>query len=208
MAFSLQFYSLQSPIDDILNGLENWCLAFNEFAVIFFGYIKYILVFILFAIGIFTLLRFRGIYRHSRLKGNKNKADEYDRLYKTRLVVGTFYIVLASGILLNWFTYFLIIVLEPLPDRLIFNFINFNGDIDPFLMNRIMDINSAVYPHEKTIYYCVALASFGAFIDVVVSIWYLIVQVPQNPKRVFGLLIGGVTTGILTGFTTCLPFFV
>ena len=208
MNFSLQFISLQSPIDDIINGLENWCLAFNDFAEIFFGYMKYILVFILFAIGIFTLLKFRGIYRHSRLKGNKNKTEDNDALYKTRLVVGTFYIVLASGILLNWFTYFLIIVLEPLPDRLIFNFINFNGDIDPFLMNRIMDINSSIYPHEQTIYYCVALASFGAIIDIMISIWYLIIQVHPNPKMLFSLLIGGVTTGILTGFTTCLPFFI
>ena len=207
MSFSFQSYNLQSPFDDFINGLEAWCLAFNEFAVIFFGYMKYILAFILIAIGILTLLKFRGIYSQSRLKFN-NKKEEYDSLYKTRLIVGTFYIVIASGILLNWFTYFLIFILDPLPDRLIFNFINFNGDIDPFMMNRIMDINSAIYPHEQTIYYCVALASFGAIVDIMISIWYLVNRVTYNPKMAFGLLIGGVTTGILTGFTTCLPFFI
>jgi len=208
MSISFQSYNLQSPFDDLINGLEAWCLAFNEFAVIFFGYMKYILAFILIAIGILTLLKFRGIYSQSRLKASNKKEEEYDSLYKTRLIVGTFYIVIASGILLNWFTYFLIIILDPLPDRLIFNFINFNGDIDPFMMNRIMDINSAIYPHEQTIYYCVALASFGAIVDIMISIWYLVNRVTYNPKMAFGLLIGGMTTGILTGFTTCLPFFV
>ena len=76
------------------------------------------------------------------------------------------------------------------------------------MMNRIMDINSAIYPHEQTIYYCVALASFGAIVDIMIIIWYLVNRITFNPKMAFGLLIGGVTTGILTGFTTCLPFFI
>ncbi|MHA2269422.1 MAG: hypothetical protein ACXAB8_16610 [Promethearchaeota archaeon] len=211
MYFGFLFKSLQNPIEDLITGLELWCVAFNEFAVIFFGYMKYILAFILLVIGILTLLKFRGIYGQSRLRGNNynnNQVEEHDSLYKPRLIVGTFYIVIASGILLNWFTYFLIIILEPLPDRLIFNFLNFNGDLDPFMMNRIMDINAAIYPHEQTIYYCVALASFGAIVDIMISIWYLVSRVTYNPKLAFGLLIGGVTTGILTGFTTSLPFFI
>ena len=99
-------------------------------------------------------------------------------------------------------------MLDPLPDRFIFSFINFHDDIDPLVMNRIMDINSAIYPHEQTIYYCVSLASFGAIIDIIISIWYLVNTVPFNPKFFFTLLIGGITTGMLAGFTTCLPFFV
>ena len=70
-----------------------------------------------------------------------------------------------------------------------------------------MDINSVIYPHEQTIYYCVALASFGATVDIMISIWYLVKKITYNPKMALDLLIGQVTTGILTGFTTCLPFF-
>lgn len=113
MSFSFQSYNLQSPFDNLIDGLEAWCLAFNEFAVVFFGYMKYILAFILIAIGILTLLKFRGIYSQSRLKVNNKKVEEYDSLFKTRLILGTFYIVLASAILLNWFIYFLIFILEP-----------------------------------------------------------------------------------------------
>jgi hypothetical protein len=208
MNFGFLINNYQNPIEDLISGLELWCVAFNEFALIFFGYLKYILAFILLIIGILTLLKLRGIYSQSRLRVNNKTVEEHDSLYKPRLILGTVYIVIASGILLNWFTYFLIIILDPLPDRLIFNFINFNGDIDPFMMNRIMDINAAIYPHEQTIYYCVALASFGGIVDIMISVWYLVNRVTYNPKMAFGLLIGGVTTGILTGFTTCLPFFI
>ena len=74
-------------------------------------------------------------------------------------------------------------------------------------MNRIMDISASIYPHEQTIYYCIALASYGAITDLIIGVWYLINRVPFNPKMAITLIGGGVTTGILTGFTTCLPMF-
>ncbi len=37
---------------------------------------------------------------------------------------------------------------------------------------------------------------------------YLLNTLPFNPKFFFTLLIEGITTGMLTGFTTCLPFLV
>jgi len=200
-------FQVDNPIDDILGGLEAWCEAFNEFAVIFFGYLKYIFAFLLLVIGISTLLKLRGHYIRQRLKDVDKGFAKLDKLDKPRLILGTIYIVIGFGILFNWFTLFLLFVLDPLPDRLIFNFIDFYGGIDPSLMNRIMDINAAIYPHEQTIYYGIAFASFGAVTDLVIAMWYLINRVPFNPKMGFSLLIGGLTTGILMGFTTCLPFF-
>jgi len=101
----------------------------------------------------------------------------------------------------------MIFVLEPLPDRLIFNFINFHGIINPYTMNRIMDISASIYPHEQTIYYGVAFGSFVTIADIIIAIWYLVNRVPFDPKMAFSLLIGGITGGILLGFTTSLPFF-
>lgn len=199
--------NLGNPFDDLILGLEKWCIAFNEFAVLFFGYLKYIFAFILLAIGISTLLKLRGHYILQRLNKFDDETKKLDKYTKPRLILGSTYIVIAFGILFNWFTLFLLYVLDPLPDRLIFNFLNFNGDIDPSLMNRIMDINAAIYPHEQTMYYCIAIASFGAITDLAIAVWYLINRVPFNPKMAITLLIGGVTTGILTGFTTSLPFF-
>lgn len=198
---------LDDPFEDILKGLEAWCITFNEFAEIFFGYMKYLIVFILLGIGISTLSKFRGHYIQERMRNSELDNKEFNRLRKPRLILGVVYIVVAFGILFNYFTYFLMWVLEPLPDRLIFNFINFAGIIDPFTMNRIMDISASIYPHEQTIYYCVAMGSFIAIVDIIIAGWLLVNKVPFNPKKAFSLLIGGVTAGILLGFTTCLPFF-
>jgi len=198
---------LNNPFEDLIIGLEAFCIAFNEFAELFFGYMKYIIVFILLAIGISTLLKLRGHYIQERMRNDEVKIDDINRFRKPRLILGVVYIVLAFGILFNYITYALMWVLDPLPDRLIFNFINFSGIIDPFTMNRIMDISASIYPHEQTIYYCVAMGSFTAIIDVIIAIWYLVNRVPFNPKMAFSLLIGGVTVGVLLGFTTCLPFF-
>ncbi len=186
--------------DDIIKGLEGFCIGFNKFAIILFGCLKYLFVFILLAIGILTLLRLRGKYYFKKQKNPKE-------LNKPSFVLGVFYIMIAFGILFNWFTYFLIWVLDPIPDRLLFKFIDFQGNIDPEYLNRIMDIDSAVYPHEKTIYYALATVSFGAFINIIISIWYLVNRVPFDPKKALISLFAGVMMGILAGFTTCLPLF-
>jgi len=205
---SLPLYkNLNDPFTEIFSGLEAWCVAFNEFALIFFGYMKYILFFILFLIGILTLLKLRGHYTLDKIGNGEKEFTDVNQLRKPRLFLGSIYIALAFGILFNWLTLAMIFVLEPLPDRLIFNFINFHDIIDPYTMNRIMDISASIYPHEQTIYYCVAMGSFIAITDVIIAIWYLVNRVPFNPKMGFSLLIGGVTAGILLGFTTCLPFF-
>ena len=205
---SLPLYkNLNDPFTEIFSGLEAWCVAFNEFALIFFRYMKYILFFILFLIGILTLLKLRGHYTLDKIGNGENEFTDVNKLRKPRLFLGSIYIALAFGILFNWLTLAMIFVLEPLPDRLIFNFINFHDIIDPYTMNRIMDISASIYPHEQTIYYCVAMGSFIAITDVIIAIWYLVNRVPFNPKMGFSLLIGGVTAGILLGFTTCLPFF-
>ncbi len=157
-----------------------------------------------------TLLKLREIYMQSRLRTYKKKEESdwmKDHLQKPRLILGVFYIIAAFGILFNFLIYFLIWCLDPLPDIFIFDFINFSGRIDPKYLNRIEDINAAKYPHEKTIYYCVAMVSFGAILDVFVSIWYLINDNKHDAKTKFTLLIGGVTMGMMAGWTTCLPFF-
>lgn len=199
--------NLNNPFTEIFSGLEAWCKEFNKFAVIFFGYMKYILFLIMFIIGILTLLKLRGHYTLDKMGNGEKEFKDNNNLRKPRLILGSVYIALAFGILFNWLPMAMIFVLEPLPDRLIFNFINFHGIIDPFTMNRIMDISASIFPHEQTIYYCVALGSFGAITDLLIAIWYLVNRVPFNPKMGFSLLIGGVMAGILLGFTTCLPFF-
>ncbi len=189
---------------DAIKGLENWCIAFNNFFIILCKYLKFFIVFIMLFIGILTLLRLRGVYRQSKLMGVKKEEDSFRM---PRLILGILYIFLAFGILFNYITYFLIWILDPLPDKLIYNFIDFSG-IDPFYMNRIQDISASQFPHEKTIYYCFAIGSLISVLDILLSLWYLINnnRLINNPSKALGILISGIMGGILFGFTTCLPF--
>jgi len=126
---------------------------------------------------------------------------------KPRMILGTLYIVFAFGILLDWFTYFLLAVLNPLPDRLIFNYLSLSGIIDPFASNNISDISKAVYPYEKTLYYGVAIVSFMGILTITISLWQIINKEGTITKKSIINLITGIVTGLIAGFTTCLPLF-
>jgi len=192
--------------EEIIGGLENWCIVFNKFAQVLFMSLKFIFVFIMLSIGILTLLKLRGIHLQIR---TKNVEAHEDRLKKPRLILGGSYIFIAIGILFNFLTYFLIWALDPIPDRMIFRFINFNGNIDPHYMNRIENIENSKYPHEKTIYYCIAYFSFFCILNLLLSIWYLINnnRVISNPRKVIENLLASLIGAIFFGFTTFLPLF-
>ena len=200
-------------INQLINNLEEWLkvidnsfIAFNFFVELLFRYFKYIFFGILLIIGILTLLSLRGTYFLERIRYSKEEKLEDNPMTKPRLILGTSYIVMSFGILFDWFTYFLIVVLDPLPDRLIFNFVQLPDTINLFDLNRISDISQVIYPCEKTIYYIVALFSLGAILDITISIWHII-NARKSVRKYFFYLIGGIVDGILTGFTTCLPLF-
>ncbi len=198
----------QNPAIEVFEGLEQWCALFNEFFLILVIYLKYIFVFLLITIGISTLMKYRGMYRIQRVKGFEAEDEKQDSLRNARLIVGWGYIFFGLGILFNFLTYFLIIVLDPLPDRFIFAFINFSDSIDPLIMNRIEDIEYAIYPHEKTIYYGVALGSLTALTNIIIVIYLFINNNKvSNPQDITRVLISFLTLGMMCGFTTCLPFF-
>ena len=182
-------------------------IEINSFIELFFGYMKYIFFGILLIIGILTLLSLRGKYILERLRYSKEQKLADNPMTKPRLILATFYFVFAFGFLLDWFTFFLLVVLDPLPDRFIFNFITFSGTIDPFGLNNISDISTVVYPYEKTIYYGVAIVSFMALLTITISLWQIINKEGNRPKKAIVSLMSGIVTGLLTGFTTCLPLF-
>ena len=136
-------------LKNIVQDLENWCIVFNEMFLILFKYVKYIFVFIIIFVGVLTLLRLRGVFRQSRLRGTEKKDDSFTEI---RLSLGCCYIFIGFGILFNYLTYFLIWILEPLPDKLIYNLVDFSW-INPSHVNEIMDANDLLHPHEKTLYY-------------------------------------------------------
>ena len=196
-----------SIIDQFLPNFDELFIEINSFIELVFGYMKYVFFGLLLIIGILTLLSLRGKYFFERIRYSKEEKLANNPMTKPRLILGAFYIVFSFGILLDWFTYFLIVVLDPLPDRFIFNFISLSGLIDPFAMNNISDISKAVYPYEITIYYGVAIVSFMALLTITISLWQIINKEGANTKKSITSLITGVVTGLLAGFTTCFPLF-
>jgi len=198
MAVSGSSLRLEELFADVANPLEVWCIEFNKFAIIYFQSIKFIFVLILLMCGISTLLKLRGFYFKSRLISSEDKKDKESLLTKPRLVLGSAYIILACYLI-----YFLIWVFEPLPDRLIFNFLPLI-DIDPYISNRISDIHSTIYPHEKTLYYIVAMASFSFTLQLILSIWYFIYK-SKHPRQTMKHLVSSISGVIIFGFTTFMP---
>lgn len=187
--------------------IDEVCSNINGFLEVLFGYLKYIFFAILLVIGLLTLFSLRGKYFLERLRYSQEEKLTDNPLTKPRIVISTVYLVIAFGVLFDWFTYFLIIILDPLPDRFLFVFIQLSGITDPFGLNIVADINQATRPFEATIYYAVAIVSFIALLDILISIWQMSVRDNINEKKAIFALVGGIILGMLTGFTTCLPLF-
>lgn len=205
-------FLLDNIFENIFGGLENFFEIINTFFIIFCTNMKYIFAIILFFISIMTLFRFRGIYRLERLRNQTKKyiePDLKDKVKQSHVILGMIYLCMSLGIFTNYFTYFLIWILDPLPDGFIFQIINLS-EVNTELMNPIPDINSMIYPYQKTIYYAFAFFSFVALVQIFVSVWSIINESPHigNPMFIYSLLFSGVIEGMLFGFTTCLPFFI
>ena len=190
-----------------LPDLDQWLIGVNIFFELTFFYLKYVFFSILLIIGIFTLLSLRGRYFLERLRYSTEQKLANNPITKPRLIIGTVYIIIAFGILFNWFTYLLIVILNPLPDRFIFYFINFSDVFDPFSLNRISDINLAQFEYEKTIYYIFGAISFLGLLNIIISIWQLVNKGGKDARKSIIMLIGGIICEMFVGFTTCLPLF-
>ncbi len=190
-----------------LPNFDDLFIEINSFIELVFGYLKYVFFGILLIIGILTFFSLRGKYILARMKYKKEQKLADNPMTKPRLILATLYILFAFGILFDWFTFFLLAVLDPLPDRLIFNFISLSGIFDPFALNSVSDINKTTYPYEKTIYYGVAIVSFMALLTITISIWQIINKEGTKTKKSMVSLISGIVTGLLAGFTTSLPLF-
>lgn len=198
------FFEKVEQLFNIINGLF----------FLFFLYSKYIFALILIILGLMTLLKFRGYHRKERVMGGikefKNK-DWKEKMKKTYIIVGLIYIFMGFGIIFNFLTYILIWMLEPLPDKFIFEFLKVGGVLDPEYLAHLSDINhSTINPYERAFYYFLALISFLGILQIMVGIYFIIKQgnIIKNPIRIFFMIMGGIIEGILAGFTTSLLFFI
>jgi len=202
---------------EFFSNINSFLEGFNNFSLIFFKFLKYILVFILLMIGILTLLKLRGIYFTSRSRSSEQDGIKKSELDKPRLVLGCIYIVLGCGILFNYLIYFLMWILDPLPDRFLFILLNLINtalsEVDFFQINKIdlrrfTNINLAIAPIEKSFYLFIAYWSYYGTIHFLLTLWYLIDKSRPlvNPRKAIGNLFFSLGICLISGFTTFMPF--
>lgn len=127
---------------------------------------------------------------------------------ETHVILGVFYFALATGILLGYLVHVLMFVLDPIPDAFLYDFINFAGFIPEEFMARFQDPDLAVYPYEKSIYYCFALTSFTGFAGIIMGLRFMIMYANKTHTTSFKLFIAGVIDCLLFGFTTFMKCFI
>lgn len=203
----VEFTNFEIPID-----VEECIVVCNEFFSIFFWYMKYIFSIVLILLGIFTLLRYRGLYRDQKtiaLGKSKEKIDIKKKLGKSHVIVGTAYIFLGFGIIFNFLIYILIWCLEPMPDQYLLYILDYLEVFESNDMMRIFNINKTTNAYEKFIFYIIAVISLIALMQVIIGIWFITKDGTPlgNPIVTYINLLIGVVEGILVGFTTCLPLF-
>lgn len=91
-------------INPFLPNFDGLFISINNTIELFIGYLKYVFFGILLIIGILTLLSLRSKYFLERIRYSKEQKLADNPMTKPRLILGSVYIVIAFGILFNWFT--------------------------------------------------------------------------------------------------------
>ena len=178
----------------------------DYFFMIFFQITKYVFVFILITLGVLTLLSLRRFYFTKKVSDEKVNEPF---LRKARLILGCSYIILGSGILLNYLIYLLIWII---PDGIIFNLINFCFQLILSNPEIPIDIQTTIYNNYKAFfdifYEIFAFLSMMALLNFIMSLYYFFNnRSVDKPRSTLQWLIVSIASGILFGFSTCLHFF-
>ena len=193
------------PIDDIFGGVS-WIFEwFNSISSGFFSALKYVLFLLLIIMSLLALLKFKKNYAIFKLNYNETSLEEKFMLKKKQFIIGIIYLVLAFGILLDFLTYFMLIILDPIPDRFAFELLNYAGVFNPWALSGVIDTSSFGSPIETTVFYAFTFVSLICFTDILVSLWLIITENIVHIKKAFFSLFFGVFLGFLVGFTTFLP---
>ena len=192
-------------LDDAFGGMLWICDWFNAISSAFFGAVKYLLFLILIAMSMLALLKFKKQHAIFKVNNNDTTLEEKFTMKNKQLIIGTVYLVFAIGILFDFLTYFMLVVLEPIPDRFAFQVVNHIGVSNPWALSGVVDPSSLGSPVETMVFYIFTFVSLVCFLDILVSVWLIITENIVHIKKAFFSLFTGVFFGFLVGFTTFLP---
>ena len=200
------FLSIPSdPFSDIFGQNPLMFEWLNGILEIFFSALKYVLFALLIIMSVLTLLKFRKNYNFFKVNAANKNSPEGFVLKKKQLIGGIVYMVLAFGILFDYITYFMLIILDPIPDRFALQLLNNFGVFNPWALDGVINMSNFVSPIETTVYYIFTVASLICFVEVLVSIWLILSENIFHIKKVFLHLFAWIFMGFLFGFTTFLP---
>ncbi len=199
---------LPNVFDGILNGLENFCIVFNEAMEVFFPILKYGLVIVLLGVGYMTIRMYRGVNKGSKKTESQKNEEEQSlgtKLKEPHMILGIFYFALAFGILLGWLTHAFIIVFEPISEIFVLKFVNLMGWIPEESVLRMQDPTLAIFPYEITIYYVISIFSFLGFASLLMGMRFMILYANKSHTTSLKMFIMGLADCFLVGFTTFMP---
>ena len=140
------------PIDDVFGSIS-WIFEwFNGLSSVFFSALKYVLFILLIIMSLLALLKFKKNYAIFKLNYSNTSLEEKFMLKKKQFIIGIIYFVLAFGILFDFLTYFMLIVLEPIPDRFAFELLNYSGMSNLWALNGVIDPSSFGSPIETMVF--------------------------------------------------------
>ncbi len=177
--------------------------------------LKFLLAGILIIIGILDITKWRGWFRTIRLKKTDLSEHEEEEMSKKlkepNVILGLIYITFGIGILLNYTIYILMFILEPIPDQFLFAIIdafNLNPEMAGFVD---IDILPTSYlsedPIERFIFNIIGYVSYSGFILLVIGMRFIIITTNKSHITSYKMMIVGLITCIMTGFTTFMPLF-
>lgn len=163
---------------------------YNLFLPVIFVSLKYSLGIILISIGVLFILYLRGFNFKRKVMGLDQK-NNY--LRKTRLILGSMYIILGFGIIFDYLTYLLIWIFHPFKSLIL--------TIMENLIENFYFISELIHPF-------IALGSFLAILQYFLSLFYFVNNrtVINRPQKSAYVLICSVLEIVLFGFE-CLPYF-
>jgi hypothetical protein len=184
----VSFFFLGIPVDpfsDIFGNIS-WIFEWlNGILVIFFSALKYVLFALLIIMSVITFLKFKKNYSifHANV-ANKNLPEGFV-LKKKQFFGGIVYMILAFGILFNFITYFMLAILDPIPDRFALQLLNSADLFNSWALDGVINISNFGSPIEMTAYYVFAVASLICFVEALVSIWLILTENIFHIKKVF-----------------------